>query len=139
MNAMKFTPKSLKHARMLTTRLMMATQKQQIFNKLIDDGATKLLNFGKNTQWAGRQLMVGFTIPLMLFGSQAIKVFKEIETQVIRFKKVYGDIFTDQGATDVALKNIRALVMNIQSMALRYLTQLKWLQMQQQQAFLARD
>jgi TP901 family phage tail tape measure protein len=108
MNSMKFTPKSL-NMQNLTTQLMMATQRQQIMNKLIDDGSTKLLNFGKNTQWAGRQLMVGFTIPLMLFGTQAIKVFKEIETQVIRFKKVYGDIFTDQGATDAALKNIRAL------------------------------
>jgi TP901 family phage tail tape measure protein len=108
MNSMKFTPKSL-NMQNLTTQLMMATQRQQIMNKLIDDGSTKLLNFGKNTQWAGRQLMVGFTIPLMLFGTQAVKVFKEIETQVIRFKKVYGDIFTDQGATDAALKNIRAL------------------------------
>jgi TP901 family phage tail tape measure protein len=108
MNAMKFTPKSL-NMQNLTTQLMVATQKQQILNKLIDDGSTKLLNFGKNTQWAGRQLMVGFTIPLMLFGAQAIKTFKEIETQVIRFKKVYGDIFTDQGATDAALKNIRDL------------------------------
>ena len=108
MNSMKFTPKSL-NMQNLTTQLMMATQRQQIMNKLIDDGSTKLLNFGKNTQWAGRQLMVGFTIPLMLFGTQAIKVFKEIETQVIRFKKVYGDIFTDQGATEAALKNIRAL------------------------------
>jgi TP901 family phage tail tape measure protein len=108
MNSMKFTPKSL-NMQNLTTQLMMATQRQQIMNKLIDDGSTKLLNFGKNTQWAGRQLMVGFTIPLMLFGTQAVKVFKEIETQVIRFKKVYGDIFTDQGATDAALKNIREL------------------------------
>jgi len=108
MNAMKFTPKSL-NMQNLTTQLMMATQKQQILNKLIDDGSTKLLNFGKNTQWAGRQLMVGFTIPLMLFGAQAIKTFKEIETQTIRFKKVYGDIFTDQGATNAALKNIRDL------------------------------
>jgi TP901 family phage tail tape measure protein len=108
MNAMKFTPKSL-NMQNLTTQLMVATQKQQILNKLIDDGSTKLLNFGKNTQWAGRQLMVGFTIPLMLFGAQAIKTFKEIETQTIRFKKVYGDIFTDQGATNAALKNIRAL------------------------------
>jgi TP901 family phage tail tape measure protein len=108
MNAMKFTPKSL-NMQNLTTQLMMATQKQQILNKIIDDGSTKLLNFGKNTQWAGRQLMVGFTIPLMLFGAQAIKTFKEIETQTIRFKKVYGDIFTDQGATNAALKNIRDL------------------------------
>ena len=108
MNAMKFNPKALNYGN-VTTQLMAATQRQQIFNKLVDDGSTKLLNFGKNTQWAGRQLMVGFTIPLMLFGSQAIKTFKEIETQVIRFKKVYGDIFTDQGSTAAALKNIRAL------------------------------
>jgi TP901 family phage tail tape measure protein len=108
MNAMKFNPKALNYGN-VTTQLMAATQRQQIFNKLVDDGSTKLLNFGKNTQWAGRQLMVGFTIPLMLFGSQAIKVFKEIEEQTIRFKKVYGDIFTDQGATDAALKNIRDL------------------------------
>jgi len=108
MNAMKFNPKALNYGN-VTTQLMAATQRQQIFNKLVDDGSTKLLNFGKNTQWAGRQLMVGFTIPLMLFGSQAIKTFKEIETQVIRFKKVYGDIFTDQGATAAALKNIRDL------------------------------
>jgi len=108
MNAMKFTPKALNYGN-VTTQLMAATQRQQIFNKLVDDGSTKLLNFGKNTQWAGRQLMVGFTVPLLLFGSQALKVFKEIETQTIRFKKVYGDIFTDQGATSAALKNIRAL------------------------------
>jgi TP901 family phage tail tape measure protein len=108
MNALKFTPKALNY-RDVTTQLMLATQRQQIFNKLMDDGATKLLNFGKNTQWAGRQLMVGFTIPLAIFGTQAIRTFKEIETQVIRFKKVYGDIFTDQGATDQALKNIREL------------------------------
>jgi len=108
MNALKFTPKALNY-RDVTTQLMMATQRQQIFNKLLDDGSTKLLNFGKNTQWAGRQLMVGFTVPLLLFGSQAIRTFKEIETQMIRFKKVYGDIYTDPGQTEQALKNIRAL------------------------------
>ena len=108
MNALKFTPKALNY-KDVTTQLMLATQRQQIFNKLLDDGSTKLLNFGKNTQWAGRQLMVGFTVPLMLFGTQAIRTFKEIETQIIRFKKVYGDIYTDPGQTDKALKNIRAL------------------------------
>ncbi len=108
MNALKFTPKALNY-KDVTTQLMLATQRQQIFNKLLDDGSTKLLNFGKNTQWAGRQLMVGFTIPLLLFGTQAIRTFKEIETQIIRFKKVYGDIYTDPGQTEQALKNIKAL------------------------------
>ena len=108
MNAMRFRPKNLNYSD-LTTRLMLATQRHQLLNKLIDDGATKLLNFGKNTQWAGRQLMVGFTIPLIMFAGQAIKSFKELETQVIRFKKVYGDIYTTGADTQQALKDVRAL------------------------------
>jgi TP901 family phage tail tape measure protein len=108
LNAMKFRPKTLNYSD-LTTSLMLATQRHQLLNKLIDDGSTKLLNFGKNTQWAGRQLMVGFTIPLIMFAGQAIKSFKELETQVIRFKKVYGDIYTDSGESAKALKDIRAL------------------------------
>ncbi len=108
LNAMKFRPKTLNYND-LTTSLMLATQRHQLLNKLIDDGSTKLLNFGKNTQWAGRQLMVGFTIPLIMFAGQAIKSFKELETQVIRFKKVYGDIYTNSGESTKALKDIRAL------------------------------
>ena len=108
MNSMRFRPKTLNYND-LTTSLMLATQRHQILNKLIDDGSTKLLNFGKNTQWAGRQLMVGFTIPLAMFAGAAIKTFKELETQVIRFKKVYGDIYTESGESAKALKDIRAL------------------------------
>jgi hypothetical protein len=40
-----------------------AIQRSQMFNKLLRDGSTSLVNWGKNTQWAGRQLMVGFTVP----------------------------------------------------------------------------
>jgi hypothetical protein len=104
--SMRITPKALNYNDMLT-RMSMTVQRQQIMNKLLDDGATKLLNFGKNTQWAGRQLMVGFTIPLAIFAGSAIKAFKEIETQAVRFKKVYGDIFTTQDETDKALKNMK--------------------------------
>jgi LysM repeat protein len=106
LNSMRVTPKNLNYSDQLT-QMSMTIQRQQILNKLLDDGSTKLLNFGKNTQWAGRQLMVGFTIPLAMFAGSAIKSFKEIETQAIRFKKVYGDIFTTQGDTDKALKNMR--------------------------------
>lgn len=47
----------------LATKQAIVAQKQQIFNQLLKQGSTNLLNFGKNTQWAGRQLMVGFTLP----------------------------------------------------------------------------
>jgi TP901 family phage tail tape measure protein len=106
LNAMRMSPKKLNYNDQLT-QMQMMIQRQQIFNKLLDDGSTRLLNFGKNTQWAGRQLMVGFTIPLAMFAAGAVKSFKEIETQAIRFKKVYGEIFTTQEETNAALKNMQ--------------------------------
>jgi TP901 family phage tail tape measure protein len=92
-----------------TTKVQLAAQKQALFNQLMKQGSTNLLNFGKNTQWAGRQLMVGFTLPLMLVGSTAVKTFMEMEAQALRFRKVYGDLFTPQSETQAALDNITEL------------------------------
>jgi TP901 family phage tail tape measure protein len=93
----------------LGTKVMLASQKQQVFNQLLRQGTTNLLNFGKNTQWAGRQLMVGFTIPLTIFGAAAANEFKKIEEQVVKFRRVYGDMFNTDAETEKALKNIREL------------------------------
>jgi hypothetical protein len=90
------------------TQVQLAAQKQALFNQLMKQGSTNLLNFGKNTQWAGRQLMVGFTLPLMAVGSAASKTFMEMEAQSLRFRKVYGDLFTPQEETQQALDNIQA-------------------------------
>jgi len=91
------------------TRTAIAAQKQALFNQLMKQGSTNLLNFGKNTQWAGRQLMVGFTIPLSIVGSAATKTFMEMEAQALKFKKVYGDLFTPTEETKLALDNITEL------------------------------
>jgi TP901 family phage tail tape measure protein len=93
----------------LTTQTQLAAQKQAIFNQLVKQGSTNLLNFGKNTQWAGRQLMVGFTIPLMGLGSVATRTFMDMETAAIKFRKVYGDLFTPAEETQFALESIQAL------------------------------
>jgi TP901 family phage tail tape measure protein len=69
-------------------------QRQQLFNKLMHDGSTSMVNWGKNTQWAGRQLMVGFTVPLTIFGGVAGKIFMDLEKQIVQFKRVYGDLQT---------------------------------------------
>ena len=92
-----------------TTKVQVAAQKQALFNQLMKQGSTNLLNFGKNTQWAGRQLMVGFTLPLMLVGSTASKAFMDMEAQALKFKKVYGDLFTPQEETQQVLDNITEL------------------------------
>jgi TP901 family phage tail tape measure protein len=93
----------------LATKTAIAAQKQQILNQLLKQGSTNLLNFGKNTQWAGRQLMVGFTIPLSILGTTAAKTFMQLEEQAIRFKRVYGEIFTSTEETDAMAKQIQLL------------------------------
>ena len=93
----------------LNTQMQMAAQRQALFNQLVKQGSTNLLNFGKNTQWAGRQLMVGFTIPLISLGSAASKTFMDMEAAAIKFKKVYGDLFTPQEETQAALDAIQDL------------------------------
>jgi TP901 family phage tail tape measure protein len=93
----------------LGTQTAIAAQKQVLFNQLVKQGSTNLLNFGKNTQWAGRQLMVGFTLPLITLGAAAAKTFMEMEAQVIKFKKVYGDLFTPDQERAKALEEVQAL------------------------------
>jgi TP901 family phage tail tape measure protein len=104
---MSIRPKTL--APGFATDLAMAQQRMQLMNKAIQMGSTGLVNWGKNTQWAGRQLMVGFTIPLTIFAGVAAKVFKDLEKETIAFKKVYGDIFTSEAETERNLKAVKGL------------------------------
>lgn len=90
----------------LGTQTAIAAQKQVLFNQLVKQGSTNLLNFGKNTQWAGRQLMVGFTLPLATLGMTAGRVFMDMEKAAIKFKKVYGDLFTAPEETEAAMESI---------------------------------
>jgi TP901 family phage tail tape measure protein len=108
MQAMAITPKQL-NMDDYATKMQIAAQKQQLFNQLLKQGSTNLLNFGKNTQWAGRQLMVGFTLPLAMLGSTAAKAFMDMETAALKFRKVYGDLLTPKEETQAALDGINAL------------------------------
>jgi TP901 family phage tail tape measure protein len=108
MRAISVTPTSL-NMKDYGTQVALAAQKQALFNQLMKQGSTNLLNFGKNTQWAGRQLMVGFSIPLAYIGTAAAKTFMDLETQAVRFKRVYGDMFTTTEQTNKALDDVRQL------------------------------
>ena len=66
-----------------------SAEKLGIQRAMLTQASTQMINFGKNTQWAGRQLMVGFTVPLTIFGTIAGKTYMELEKQAISFKKVY--------------------------------------------------
>ena len=69
-------------------------------------GSTAMLNYGKNIQWAGRQMMVGFTVPLTILGGVAAKTFMDLERQTINLQRVYGDFNTSQGEIEEITKQI---------------------------------
>jgi hypothetical protein len=91
MQALAVTPTSL-NMNDYGTRTCYAAQKQALFNQLMKQGSTNLLNFGKNTRGQVRQLMVGFTIPLSIVGSAATKTFMDMEAQALKFKR-YMEIY----------------------------------------------
>lgn len=98
-----------------TTKMQLATQQYAIFNKLVSDGANQLINWGKNTQWAGRQLTVGITVPLTIFGAVVSKTFREVDAELTRFAKVYGsDLVAVNGAATEQMKR------QIQDLAVEY-------------------
>ena len=72
----------------------LAAAKQNIFNIAVQQGSQKLIDFGKNTQWAGRQLTVGLSMPALLFGSQAVAAFKAVNTELTRLQRLYGEGLT---------------------------------------------
>lgn len=73
-------------------------QELAIMNKVMMDGSNQLINWGKNTQWAGRQLTVGLTVPLAAFGMAAAKAFREADQELTRLTKVYGGLTATSSA-----------------------------------------
>jgi len=106
MQAVSITPNTL-NLKDFSTQAMIAAQKQALFGQLLKQGSTNMLNFGKNTQWAGRQLMVGFTVPLVYFMSAASKAFIDLEKEAVKFKRVYGDMFTTTADVTKALQDVQ--------------------------------
>jgi TP901 family phage tail tape measure protein len=81
-----------------------ARQELQILNKVVQQGAGQLINWGKNTQWAGRQLTVGLTLPIAAFGKAAADAFRTADAELVRLTKVYGDT---AGTTAEELTKVR--------------------------------
>lgn len=76
----------------IKNKMAIARQEAAIMNKVMLDGSNQLINWGKNTQWAGRQLTVGLTVPLVAFGAAAQKAFRDADAELIRLQKVYGGL-----------------------------------------------
>ena len=95
----------------MQNQLQVARKQFDIFNKLVQDGATHLVNWGKNTQWAGRQLTVGLTVPMTMFATTTIKAFNDVDRELTRFQKVYGSdlVGSTKQATAAMRQEIQAI------------------------------
>ena len=83
-----------------------ANQRAVLFRRNLTMGANSMVNWGKNTQWAGRQMMVGLGIPLGIAAVGAVRSFKDIEQASISFRRVYGDSVKDTAQANGVLKTV---------------------------------
>jgi len=107
-----FTPKSIDAVANATK---IAANAQNIYNIAIRQGANELINWGKNTQWAGRQLTVGLSMPMVLFAQQAVSAFNSVNTALTQFQKVYGEglVPPSQNSIDQISKQVLDLGRNM--------------------------
>lgn len=67
-----------------------AAQRMHFLGQMTMSASTQIINLGKNMQWAGRQLTVGFTYPLTLFGAAAGAMAYKVEDAFGSINKVYN-------------------------------------------------
>lgn len=82
------------------TALQMVKTRQALVDQSLSSASLKMINWGKNTQWAGRQLMVGFTVPMVAFAAATGKMAYDVDKEFTRVTKVYD--FTSNGAAQAA-------------------------------------
>jgi TP901 family phage tail tape measure protein len=73
--------------------------KMGLVSQVAASAGANMIKWGKNTQWAGRQLMVGLTLPVLAAGAAMGKLAYDVESQMTRINKVYDFSTTkDQNA-----------------------------------------
>ncbi|QIN94592.1 tail length tape measure protein [Streptomyces phage Muntaha] len=88
-------------ARLMSTRVALASAALQ-------SGSHMMINWGKNVQWAGRQLMVGFTIPFAAFGTLAGAAAYQVDKELTRIAKVYDTTAKTAAGKAEELHRLRA-------------------------------
>jgi TP901 family phage tail tape measure protein len=80
---------SVSDIRNSTMALEAQNRQHAIQNEMLKVGSTEIQNWGKNMQWAGRQLMVGFTIPFAAAAAAAGVFAFSVDKEITRITKVY--------------------------------------------------
>ena len=67
----------------------LANRKLSVQREILSGLSTKVQDWGKNVQWAGRQLTVGFTMPFAMAMGAAGAYANKIDQDLVNIKKVY--------------------------------------------------
>jgi TP901 family phage tail tape measure protein len=70
--------------------LVDARTKYGMLNYAIGQIAQNTINWGKNTQWAGRQLTAGISMPLAIAAAQLTSLSNQTDQQLTKITKVYN-------------------------------------------------
>lgn len=69
-----------------------------VINEAIKSAAQQTINWGKNTQWAGRQITVGLGVPVSIAAFAMTKLALTADREITRIQKVY-DATIDENMT----------------------------------------
>lgn len=69
-------------------------KKINMLGHLMASGSQQMINWGKNMQWAGRQMTVGLTMPVVAFGAAAGVMAFKADAALTRIAKVYDTTTT---------------------------------------------
>lgn len=95
-------------------------QRMHFVGQMAKSAGTQIVNMGKNMQWAGRQLTVGFTYPVALFGAAAGVMAYKVDEAMTGITKVYdvsAKSMQNEAARAVELNNVRTRSMEIAKQA----------------------
>lgn len=75
------------------------------YNQVLASVADQTIKWGKNTQWAGRQLTAGLTMPLAAGAAGMAAVAYQLDKGLTQVVKVYGDASTAAKTSDKEIRD----------------------------------
>jgi TP901 family phage tail tape measure protein len=78
-----------------------------LINQAIGSASTSMVNWGKNTQWAGRQITVGLTMPLGMATVGAAALALQVDKSLTDVAKVYDTTSKNAMGKEAELASVR--------------------------------
>jgi len=103
--------RTMREVRNGTISLSQAINEQRMrlgtYATVVNNVGQNWINAGKNMQWAGRQLMVGLTVPFVAIGAAAGALAYQMDKEFTRVAKVYDYTVAETENLALAQKNLK--------------------------------